>query len=127
MDAATFRMDFPEFADEAKYPTSAIDTWLKMAGLLLPPDRWEDLLDLGTELYVAHHLVLASLDQSAADAGASPGQVKGVQSSKSVDKVSVSYDTGAVTLPDGGFFNMTRYGVQFLQLARMVGSGGIQL
>ncbi|WP_288074666.1 DUF4054 domain-containing protein [Pseudomonas sp.] len=127
MDAATFRQDFPEFSDTTKYPTSSIDTWLMMAGLLLPPDRWEDLLDRGTGLYVAHHLVLAALDQEAAAAGATPGQVKGVQTSKAVDKVSVGYDTAAVTLQDGGFFNMTRYGVQFLQLARMVGAGGIQL
>lgn len=127
MDAATFRQDFPEFADVTKYPASAIDWWLSLAGKLLPADRWEDLLDMGTELYVAHHLTLAASDQSAAAAGTAPGQIKGPQTAKAVDKVSVSYDTAAATLQDGGFFNLTTYGVRFLQLARMIGAGGIQL
>lgn len=42
-------------------------------------------------------------------------------------KVQSANDTGAVALQDGGFFNLTTYGIQFLQLARMVGTGGIQL
>ncbi|ECC3368559.1 TPA: DUF4054 domain-containing protein, partial [Escherichia coli] len=49
------------------------------------------------------------------------------QSSKSVDKVSVSYDTSATLNPDAGFWNNTRYGAEFYQLITMFGAGGRQL
>lgn len=127
MDANQFRQDFPEFADATKYPDSAVNFWLSIAIKTLPEDRWCDYLNMGLELFVAHNLTLAAQSQAVASVGGAPGQVKGPLSSKAVDKVSAGYDSGAVTLTDGGFFNLTTYGIQFLQLARMVGSGGIQL
>lgn len=127
MDATQFRQDFPEFADTTKYPDSAVNLWLALASKTLAEDRWCDYLDIGTELFVAHNLALAAGNQLAASTGGAPGQIKGPVTSKSVDKVSVGYDSGAVALQDGGFFNLTTYGIQFLQYARMVGTGGIQL
>lgn len=127
MDAAQFRTDFPEFADTTKYPDSAVNLWLSLGEKTLAPDRWCDYLDLGLELFIAHNLAIAAGNQLAASVGGAPGQVKGPLTSKSVDKVSAGYDTGAVALQDGGFFNLTTYGIQYLQLARMVGTGGIQL
>jgi hypothetical protein len=127
MDAAQFRADFPEFSDTTKYPDSAVDLWLSLGEKTLAPDRWCDYLDLGLELFIAHNLAVAAGNQLTAAVGGAPGQVKGPLTSKSVDKVSAGYDTGAVALQDGGFFNLTTYGIQYLQLARMVGTGGIQL
>lgn len=127
MDAAQLRADFPEFADTAKYPDSAVNLWLNLGAKLLPEDRWCDLLDLGLELFAAHNLAIAADNQLAASVGGAPGQVKGPTTSKSVDKVSVGYDSGAVALTDGGFYNLKTYGIRLLQLARMVGTGGIQL
>lgn len=127
MDATKFRQDFPEFTDPVKYPDSAVNLWLDLAGKTLPADRWCDYLDIGMELFTAHNLALAAGNQATAAVGGAPGQVKGPLTSKAVDKVSAGYDSGAATLEDGGFFNLTTYGIQFLQLARMIGSGGIQL
>lgn len=127
MDAAQFRQDFPEFDDNIKHPDSAVNLWLNLGAKVLPADRWEDLHDIGMGLYVAHHLSLAATNQAQAMVGGTPGQTRGPLSSKAVDKVSASYDTGAVTLQDGGFFNLTTYGIQLLGMARMVGSGGIQI
>ncbi|WP_371355587.1 DUF4054 domain-containing protein [Pseudomonas chlororaphis] len=127
MDAAQFRQDFPEFTDTTIYKDSAINLWLALGEKTLAPDRWCDYLDLGLELFIAHNLSLAAGRELAAAVGGTPGQVKGPLTSKSVDKVSAGYDTGAVALQDGGFYNLTTYGIQFLQLARMVGTGGIQL
>lgn len=127
MDSNQFRQDFPEFADTTQYTESAVNLWLTLGGKTLDPDRWCDYLDIGLELFTAHNLSLAAGNQLAAMAGGAPGQVKGPVTSKSVDKVSVGYDSGAATLQDGGFFNLTTYGIQFLQFARMVGTGGIQL
>lgn len=127
MDAATFRQDFPEFADPLAYPDGSVNFYLGLGEMLLPADRWGDTLDYGLELFTAHHLSISSRNEQTAAAGGTPGVVTGPQSSKAVDKVSVSYDTQAVSLTDGGFWNMSSYGVRFLQLARMIGAGGYQL
>lgn len=127
VDAGTFRSDFPEFADGTAYPDSTISFFIALAGKLLNPDRWYDLLDYATELYVAHNLVLSSRNVLTSEGGGIPGMVMGPQRSKTVDDVIVSYDTSAITLDNGGFWNLTTYGVQLLQLIRMAGSGGYQV
>lgn len=85
------------------------------------------MTDQGIELCTAHHLVLAARDEATAAIGGTPGQVTGPQSSKAVDKVSASYDTGAATIDDAGMWNLTTYGVRYLTLARLMGAGGMQL
>lgn len=127
MTADQFREDFPEFADKAKYPDPTVEFWLTVSASLVNPCRWGVLTDQGIELCTAHHLVLGARDEQAASVGGIPGQMTGPLSSKAVDKVSASYDTGAATIDDGGFWNLTTYGVRYLTLARMMGAGGIQL
>lgn len=127
MDAPTFRQDFPEFADTTAYPNGTVNFYLGLGVKLLPADRWQDVLDYGLELFTAHHLAIATRDQQTAAIGGVPGVMTGPQTSKTVDKVSVSYDTNAATYEDAGFWNMSSYGVRFWQLARMVGAGGVQL
>ena len=124
---AQFRQDFPEFGNTTTYPDSSVTFWMTIAVSLVNPDRWGVLTDQGIELVTAHHLVLAQRDQAAAAVGGVPGEVKGPTASKSVDKVSVSYDTGAVALSDAGFWNLTTYGVRFMTIARAMGAGGMQL
>jgi len=127
MDAATFRADLPEFASTVTYPDAQVNFYLGLGQKLLPADRWDDLLDYGLELFVAHNLVLSAQNVRAATSGGMPGVSIGVTSGKTVDKVSVTYDTQAAMLPDAGHWALTTYGIRFLQLARMVGAGGIQL
>ncbi|WP_175785458.1 DUF4054 domain-containing protein [Burkholderia ambifaria] len=126
MDIAQFRQSFPEF-DATTYPDSLVQFWLTVAVSLVNADRWGELTDLGVALVTAHHLALALKDQKTAAVGGVPGQVTGPQSSKAIDKVSASYNTEAVAIKDGGFWNATMYGVRYLSLALMMGSGGIQL
>lgn len=127
MDDPTFRADFPEFASTSAYPAGTVAFYLGIAGAMLNADRWGALLDYGTALFIAHHLALSARDQNTVAAGGVPGTVSGPLASKSVDKVASSYDTGAVSLTDGGFWNLTSYGIRFLQTARLIGAGGIQL
>lgn len=127
MDAATFRADLPEFASTAVYPDAQVNLWISVAALRLRDVAWGDLLDHGTELFVAHNLTLARRNQTAATSGGVPGQNAGPVASKAVDKVSVSYDTGAASLTDAGHWNLTTYGTQYYQLARIIGTGGMQL
>lgn len=127
MTPTTFRANFPEFASATDYPDAQINFWLGLAEKLLRPERWCDLLDQGLQLYVAHHLAIGRKNQLSAAAGGVPGTVQGPQSSKAVDKVSVSYDTGSGTFKDAGFWNTTTYGLQFWNLILLVGAGGVQL
>lgn len=124
---AAFRQSFPIFADINNYLPQRVAFWLALGKQLLPAGRWDDLHDYGLSLFVAHHLILESRDQQAAEAGAGVGQVVGLESSKGVDSVSVSMDVGSVTLANAGHWNQTSYGIQLYQLAQMVGAGGVQL
>ncbi|KVD52067.1 DUF4054 domain-containing protein [Burkholderia ubonensis] len=126
MDVSQFRQSFPEF-DATTYSDPLVQFWLTVAVSLVNAERWGELTDLGVALVTAHHLALAAKDQKTAAIGGVPGQVTGPQSSKSVDKVSASYDTAAVASKDGGFWNGTMYGVRYLSLAQMMGAGGMQL
>lgn len=130
MDITTFRSDFPEFGTTpgaGAYTDARITFWLSIASKLLTSDRWDDLLDHGTELFVAHHLTMDAANQRAAAAGGNIAQTQGPLASKSIDKVAASYTTGAVTLENAGHWNLTTYGLQFYQLMRMIGCGGLQL
>ncbi|MBU9552441.1 DUF4054 domain-containing protein [Burkholderia multivorans] len=127
MDVSQFRQSFPEFNDTTTYPDSLVQFWMTVAVSLVNAERWGELTDLGIALVTAHHLALAVKDQKMAAVGGVPGQVTGPQSSKAVDKVSASYDTSAVAIKDGGFWNATMYGVRYLSLAMMMGAGGMQL
>ena len=122
----TFRQQFPEFSDPVTYSDVVIQVWDTVALSLLDPTRWGTLLVYGESLFVAHHLVIGARDLNTAIAGGTPGGVQGPTASKAVDKVSVSYDTAAASLEDGAFWNSTRYGIQFLTLARQIGMGGNQ-
>lgn len=125
--AAIFRADFPEFANTTTFPDASVNFWISLAGKMMSAERWADLLDTGTELFVAHNIALQAKDAKAAAAGGVGGATSGVVASKSVDKVSVSYDTGSATIAGGGAWNLTAYGVRYLQLARMVGAGAVQI
>lgn len=126
----SFREHFPEFVSATTFPDGQITYWLGIAAIRLSACRWAELLDHGAELFVAHNLVLsaqAARSARSAAGGGVPGQAAGPTSSKTVDKVSASYDTGATSIEGGGDWNLTSYGRRFLQLARLIGAGGVQL
>jgi hypothetical protein len=123
---ASFRADFQEFSNSAVYPDSAVIYWMSLAVQLFNPAAWTTLLDVGTELFIAHNLVLEQQAANSANNGGVPGINSGPLSSKSVDKVSAGYDTHAGTLEGFGNFNLTTYGTRLGWLVNMVGIGGVQ-
>jgi hypothetical protein len=127
MDSATFRQDFPEFGDTGVYTDAQVTFWLTVAENLVNRERWGGLADQGVELVTSHHLVLARRDELASSVGGVPGLMTGPQSSKSVDKVSASFDTGSATVDGAGFWNLTTYGVRYASLAKLFGAGGLQV
>lgn len=126
---ASFRADFPEFADATAYPDTGILFWLTLGYNLLDPIRWGDLLDPGVELFIAHNIVLEKYNQMAIAAGRPPGLVggTGVAASKSVGGVSISYNTTFGFIEGAGSYNLTTYGIRFYTFARIIGIGGMQL
>ena len=123
---AQFRQDYPEFADSSRYLDSAINTWIAIASQMLDPVRWGTLLDLGEELFIAHHLVLSDYAQKEAALGNTPGTVTGPVTAKSVGQISVSYGPGA-TLDGIGHWNLSTYGIQFRTMMRMFGAGPVHV
>lgn len=119
----SFRTMFPEFTDAAKFPTTQIDAWLVEAPYQLNANRLGRSYDLAVMLFVAHNIVLSARSVSSASGAGIPGQATGPVTSKSVDKVSVSYNTGATTLGRGGAWNATSYGQRLYTLLRACGAG----
>jgi hypothetical protein len=124
---ASFRAQFPEFADPGVFSDTAIENWTTIALLLLDPCRWNTLLDYGTSLYIAHRLSLSARDILRANAGGIPGQTPGLLTAKAVDKASAGYDVSKVALDGAGEYNATRYGVELWKLMGQMGAGGAQV
>ncbi|MBC8947219.1 DUF4054 domain-containing protein [Xenorhabdus indica] len=123
-----FRTDFPEFTDPTRYPDTAIQFYLGQADTLLDQDRHGDQFVYLAELFTAHYVELRgkAIARSAMGGGVNSAG-GGIVSSKTVDKVSVSYDTSGVINPDAGFWNNTAYGREFYWWWSMFGAGGRQL
>lgn len=122
-----FRRDFPQFSDDTKYPDAVIEFRLNLADMLIDGSTMGNMFPYLAELFVAHYMVLNAADTAAGALGGAGGTTSGVVASKSVDKVSVSYDNSATLNADAGFWNFSRYGAEFWQLLMLFGYGGIQL
>lgn len=127
MVLADFRTAFPEFSDIGKYPDAMLTFWSNFATIQVDPKRWGVQANVGIFLYVAHEITLASQNLSAAGIGGVPGGTSGPVNSKTVGSVSVSYDSAQAAEKDAGWWNLTQYGKQFIRLARIFGSGVVQL
>ena len=121
-----FRQSFPEI-NSAKYPDAAVKARLVLAGKFFSVERFDDpdVRNHLMGLYTAHYLTAHG---SAASGGnGSNGGSMGIVSAKSVDGVSVSYDTSSGQEEGAGFWNMTTYGREPYQLLRVFGAGAVQL
>lgn len=126
---ADFRAHYPEFGDAVAYPDAGVTYWLGVAGKLLNASRFSDMLDIATELFVAHNLVLERQAQRAAASASkgAPGLNKGAIASEAVGPVSASYDTSSGIEDGAGHWNLTTFGTRFISLVRMFGAGPIQI
>jgi Protein of unknown function (DUF4054) len=124
---ATLRQGFPEFKNVQQYPDELIQYWLNWAYLLLNKGRWGKMYDNAATLFAAHNIVEEARAMREAGKGIIPGYATGAVSSKSVDKVAVSYDTALVSEKDAGDWNQTIYGRRLYRLIRMFGAGPVQV
>ena len=126
-DIGLFRANFPEFADEVKYPDQQINFWVTLAVIQVRECIWKRAWVNGVSLYVAHEITLSMQNQAAASTGGVPGVSGGIANTKTVGSVTVGYDTVSTAEKDAGYWNLTNYGKQFIHLARIFGAGAIQL
>lgn len=125
--ASSFLENYREFSKASIYADEDVAYYLALAGLMLNADRWGPMIDIGTELFVAHHLSLETMARAEAKRGLPPGAARGALSGSSVDKVSYSYDTTSVSEADAGHWNLTIYGKRYWRLVQMHGAGPVQV
>ncbi len=123
VDYATFVSVFPEFASPATYPEAQVAFWLGQAPNQISEARFGRSVDLGCMLFAAHNLALGAKDAMAAAGGGISGSASGVVASKTVDKVTVSYDTGATTIVGAGAWNATTYGQRLYKMIQAANTG----
>lgn len=119
---------YPQFVN---IPSFVVEAWVKMAHASLNINRYHDMWEMVMGLFVAHYLTLYL--QTAADPNDSVGKIvnaglaKGLQTSKSVDSLSVSYnfDTVAKDFDGWGTYKQTAFGQQFITIAKIAGMGGM--
>lgn len=138
---ADFINDYPEFSNQVSYPTSAVNYWLTVAQLMLTQPStgtsfWDNspvgdpprsMLDVGTELFIAHNLALEAQAADAASINATPGTVGGSITARTVKGVNIIYDTSGGIEKDAGHWNLTVYGRRFKRLSNLVGAVPLQI
>lgn len=131
-----FRTDFPEFTADV-FPNNTVQMYIDyiIADNNFPIHRWGPWQLYGQELYIAHNLALGNFyggtpgtPGAGIGAGGTPGLFTGIGSSKSVNGVSISYDTnyGMAGSGDMGEYAMTLYGRRLWTMMRNAGAGPIQ-
>ena len=149
-----FLAAFPEFANNAAFPPSMIGFYLSIAALQHNAVRWTGtvpgcpagyqtappappppnsgqpvlsgpMLTYGIQLFTAHKLALAAMNQKTAGFGGIPGLQRGIINNEGAGGASVGYDTTGATEKDGGNWSLTIYGNMWLELARSMGAGAI--
>lgn len=126
-DVGVFRRTFAEFSNTVTYPEAMITFWSDFAQAQVRECVWGKVWLQGVSFYTAHELVLAAQNAKLAQNGGIAGTSGGIANAKTVGQASVSYDTTSTAERDGGYWNLTNYGKQFLRLARMYGARPVQL
>lgn len=110
---ANIKKYFPEFKD---LDDEFIQLYIEEALIQIDERRWGVYYRLGVLYLTAHLIAMANRTSS----GISPG---GIVSSESVGDTSVSYAVPGGITTDNYYFSQTPYGIRYLELARIPGSG----
>ena len=129
---------FPNFANiinglngNIPIPTVVVDTFIQFAKDCVNIDMWGNQWKYAMSLFIAHFLTIYIQAQFPSNATAqqvlASAQSKGLITSKSVGDVSVSYDFSSAIkgVESWGQFTTTEYGLQFANLAKLLGKGGM--
>ena len=110
-----------------------IQMYLELANACLQESRWRSYWKVAMGWFIAHFLTLYLQSVTDADSPAAQvinsGQARGLQSSKAVGDVSVSYDFSSVMNDLDGWaaWKLTIFGQQLATAAKLVGKGGMYI
>lgn len=120
LDLAAFRLLFPAFADDTKFPDAVIQAqWNAATAIMTDQDNWAlcgDKLQTALDYLAAHLMQLNAL--------ASSGGGGGIVKSSTVDKVSVTLEAPPAKSQWAWWLNQTPYGATLLALLGIAGAGG---
>lgn len=122
---------YPQFTD--KVDNGILDQFVAMANATVLQVRWHEMWQFAMCLFIAHMATLYMRTLAGTDPNAqqviNAAQVIGLQTSKSVGDLSVSYDFSAIAGDLEGWigFKQTEYGIQFASFARMLGKAGMYI
>jgi len=113
IDIASFRIRFPEFADDTAYPDPRVQLALDDAELCVDETKFGTLYELGVMNLAAHELRLTT---DTANSPASAGSL-GPVSAKTAGGVSVTRAINALDLSNSdSYYQQTQYGLKFLSI-----------
>jgi hypothetical protein len=128
--ATDFTMFYPQFANQL--PEPVLTTFITMAQATVKQERWKSYWHEGMANFIGHHAIqwmerrTGNTTPTRAEViGA--GKAKGIQSSKSVGDVSVSYDVATSTKGLEGYadFMTTEYGRSYVDRLKPLTRGGM--
>lgn len=114
---ADIKERFPAFGE---LEDGDIQKIIDRAGPYFDVARWDDLLDEGMGLWVAHQLALQARD---ATAGSNNGGFTDATTMKKVDQMQKSMSAEIIKAGMDNPYMATVYGQQYLDLRRLVGIG----
>jgi hypothetical protein len=116
LQLSDFRTRFPELAS---YTDAQVLLKIQDADAFFDPARWDDLLDLGMAYWVAHELVLGSLNakQQATDDAVM----------KKIGELSKQRDGELMNKQADNPYYRTTYGQRYLYYMNYVGAGGVSV
>jgi hypothetical protein len=107
--------------------------YLNLADATIKESRWHTSWPLAMGWFMAHFLTLYVQGMGDPNSGAAgvlkAGQIRGLDTSKSVGDVSVSTDYSLIASGIDGWANwmLTSYGVQLATIGKFVGKGGMAI
>lgn len=111
-------------------PVAVLAAFIALATASLVEARWQDSWTFAMALFVAHFASLYAKSDGTPTSTigqiAAQGISTGIQIAKAVGDVSVNYET-VKGIEDWGSWNLTTYGQQLAQMARMIGNGTLFL
>ena len=115
--------DFRLFCPDVQAADSEIDLWLSEAMSALPESRWRNMWRRGVVYYAAYNIVLMQMIAKGGLSGLT--SMTGTPTSKSVDGISQSYNSGGISSSDSGIKIACAYGLLYLDLAQKAGVGAL--
>jgi hypothetical protein len=120
-DVAAFRLAYPQFADDTKFPDAVLQGYWDTATCFICPEDYGYLhgkcRERAINLMTAHLAALSVIIAS----GETPGMVQGA----TIDKVSVTLTPPPVKTQLAWWLNLTPYGMQLWALLEMSAVGGM--